>query len=470
MELAVFFTVIYAATVVLGIPLSRLRVPWMFASLLLGIVLAAWNPWSRASASTELAFMGEVGMYLYLFVVGFEMEIDKIFREGKFIVIMAMVLFATELAASSIFIHFAFSISWITALVVGFTFATVGEALLIPIFREFGLLQSSFGQRVLGIAFVDNLFEVLAVILVAVFLLAGHGGDIDTAIGSDGGEQTAAMSYKNSSSPGSAIGSGNDSSRRKDSLRQNTESPSASAKPETAQKNRIFGRPPGRLSLWGAGLSVAALFTLTWLLRKISRRRVKSLLESARVTHVIEMMFAAVLVVFFGFIAIGTYAEAAALGALLAGIAVKPILPEKEDVRVQVTADVRTVAYGVFGVPFFVSVGMHIDLQYLLDHFLLVLILIAIVKVAKILPSLALGYRRFGFKESLATGVSLAMKFSTSIVLIKLLYDTGQIERNLYSVLIAAKILFKFIVPFLLSIMLSSWNIGDKRDKATEHE
>lgn len=60
-------------------------------------------------------------------------------------------------------------------------------------------------------------------------------------------------------------------------------------------------------------------------------------------------------------------------------------------------------------------------------------------------------------------GVALAVKFSSSIVIIKILFEQGLIGAALYSVLITSKIVFKFVIPLLLSYLVKKWNIGGSK-------
>lgn len=57
-------------------------------------------------------------------------------------------------------------------------------------------------------------------------------------------------------------------------------------------------------------------------------------------------------------------------------------------------------------------------------------------------------------------GIALGVRFSTSIVIIKFLFEKAIIGGELYSVLIASSIAFKFIIPFLLSFLITQWKIA----------
>jgi Kef-type K+ transport system membrane component KefB len=56
--------------------------------------------------------------------------------------------------------------SALVAIVVTLSFATVGEAVLLPILSKFGLLKTRFGQLTLGIGTLDDILEVLTLLII----------------------------------------------------------------------------------------------------------------------------------------------------------------------------------------------------------------------------------------------------------------------------------------------------------------
>ncbi|MFH1456440.1 MAG: cation:proton antiporter [archaeon] len=163
----------------------------------------------------------------------------------------------------------------------------------------------------------------------------------------------------------------------------------------------------------------------------------------------------------FAFIGIGLIAEAAALGALLAGMALRNFIHMKR--WAVIDSEIRTMAYVFFAPMFFLWVGVDTDVFYILRYPLLVLAVILIANATKIITSYIMGKDELGKHNSIILGISLTVKFSTSIVIIKLLYENAMIPLNLYSVLIGSTIVFKFFVPFLLSHLITKWKISSKR-------
>jgi Kef-type K+ transport system membrane component KefB len=82
---------------------------------------------------------------------------------------------------------------------------------------------------------------------------------------------------------------------------------------------------------------------------------------------------------------------------------------------------------------------------------------------AKIISSYIFGRKELGTKQSILLGIGLSVRFSTSIVIIKILFDSGLIDVALYSVLIASSIVFKFIIPVMFSNLLVKWGVSKKK-------
>lgn len=392
MEFALFFAAVYLVTLAVGLLLERFRVPWVFAALLLGLAFATYNPFPQVTSSETFAFLGELGMFFFLFVIGLEMDLQEIIDKGRFILKVATGLIALEAIVGALFLHFVFGTPWIVAGIVALSFATVGEAVLLPILEEFGLMESDIGQSIVGVGVIDNLFEILAITLVSVLLgVRAEAGGVNI------------------------------------------------------------------LAVLGA---LAALFGATSLIWRLPNEVLpigRKGFWFSRTEMSEGALFVFVLFIFFTYIRIGSLADAAAIGALLAGIAVENFIPTERFELVE--DDVKAVTYGFFGPLFFLWVGLDANIDYLLTAPLLVIALIVVVKATKIGGSYLLGRSELGGKRSLFMGVSLCVKFSTSIVIVKLLFERGLFGSELYSVLIASTIAFKFIVPFLLAAMYSRWEI-----------
>jgi Kef-type K+ transport system membrane component KefB len=170
----------------------------------------------------------------------------------------------------------------------------------------------------------------------------------------------------------------------------------------------------------------------------------------------IETLFLFVLFIFFVFIGVGEYGEAAPLAAILAGVSVRYSVPRQ---RLEfIDNEIKSLAYGLFAPLFFVWIGASMNVEYLFSFPLLILLVVAVSKGAKLMGSYITGRKELGKHGAILLGIGLSVRFSTSIIIVKFLFDNGVIGQDIYSVIIASSIVFKFIVPTLFSFLSSRWS------------
>jgi len=384
MELMPFLALVYVLTFLLGRLLEKIRIPWLFSALLIGLGIAAYNPFPAITSSDSFNFLAELGMYFLLFIIGFELDLKNIFKQKGFVIKATTAIILAETLFGSILIHYIFDISWFISILVASSFATVGEAVLLPILDEFNLIKTKLGQTIIGVGVLDDVVEVITVIIASV----------------------------------------------------------------------LIGRFAGYTSynIWGNLVVLALLFGFVFILIKLHKR-----INTFKFKD-ISSIFLFVMFFMFLFIGIGKYVESAALGALLAGIAIKNILPD--DKLEFIDSEIKTMAYGLFAPIFFLWVGIDTDMSYMIKFPLLILLVMLMTNTTKIVTSYLVGKKTLGGRKSIILGISLCVKFSTSIVIIKMLFENGLIPITLYSILIGTTIAFKFAVPFLLSYFIRRWKIG----------
>ena len=174
----------------------------------------------------------------------------------------------------------------------------------------------------------------------------------------------------------------------------------------------------------------------------------------------IETMFLFILFVFFVFIGVGAYADAAPLGAIFAGIVVRLFI---HDERLEfVENELKSVTYGLFAPLFFVWIGSELSIGYLVSSPLLILLVLVVSNGAKLLGSYLIGRKELGVKGSVLLGVGLSVRFSTSIIIIRFLFDHGIIGDRVYSVVVASSIVFMFVVPLLFSRLAIRWKFASR--------
>jgi len=329
-------------------------------------------------------------MYFLLFIIGLELNIKEIVKQGWFISNLSFWIVLSESVLGMLFMHYIFGVSWGVSVLTATSFATVGEAILIPILDEFKIVRTKFGQVLLGIGALDDVVELVTIIAASILM--------GTSLGHSG------------------------------------------------------------YSLSTNFLYIALLFVIPFSLQ----------LYQSKIPHLrfkrIPSLFLAGLVVLFAFVGVGSLVDSAALGALFAGISLRNLLSEYKIIRFEKI--MRILAYGFFVPIFFLYVGVEVDLKYLFTVPLLIVLLLLITNTTKIFVSYLLARKKLGKRKSILLGIGLSAKFSTSIVIITMLYGRGIISIELYSVLIGSMILSEFIIPVLFSLLLKKWNLNFRTIKS----
>jgi len=379
-ELFLFLALIFISIFIIGRLLEKIRVPWIFAALLIGALLAFNNPFEMVTSSDPFILLANLGMYFLLFVIGFEIDLTKMKKMQTFILKSTFFIIFLEAFFGTLVIHFVFGYDLLISFIVALSFATVGEAILIPILDEFKIINTKLGQSIIGIGTLDDIIEIMLIIAVVFIVGTGTNGHISIS------------------------------------------------------------------------LTIGALFLLFGLAYGLTR--LEEIGKKFKFIN-IDMLFLFVLFVFFLFLGVGELASAAPVAALLAGIALKTFIPEKRLKKVE--SEVKTMCYGFFAPIFFIWIGISIDIHYIIAFPLLVILIVVISSLAKLLGSYITGRKELGVKQSILLGIGLSVRFSTGIIIIKILLDNNIIGLELYSVLIASSVVFQFLVPILFSTFLARW-------------
>ena len=163
--------VTFAFSLGLGFLLEKyLKMPWMFSALFLGIIFSSFGLFQSTIQDETFNVLSTMGMLFLLFMIGFNLEIGQMKRFGKHILKGAILIIGLEAVVVGALLFFLFPAqiggSPLVAIVVALSFATVGEAVLLPILAKFNLLKTKFGQLTLGIGTLDDILEVLTLIMI----------------------------------------------------------------------------------------------------------------------------------------------------------------------------------------------------------------------------------------------------------------------------------------------------------------
>ncbi|HSB46941.1 MAG TPA: cation:proton antiporter [Candidatus Bilamarchaeum sp.] len=389
LNIFLFISFSFLFTYLAGRFMERFRIPWIFAALLLGSLLAISNPFGAITSSDTFTFLAQLGMYFLLFIVGFEINVGDLRKKSGFIFKATFFIIAFEGVLGSIFVHYVFGYDWIISILVSMSFATVGEAILIPILDEFRIINTPLGQTIIGIGTLDDIVEILTLIGAVVLIGARSSSEVSVA---------------------------------------------------------------------GVLASLAVLFAMAYALTRLKKQGRKFGYSG------IETLFLLTIFVLFLFLGVGDYADTTPLAALLAGIALGNFLPRTRRERIQ--SELKAVCYGLFAPLFFIWVGASMDFGYLAAAPLLVIAITVVSKAGKLISSYIVGRKELGTRGSILLGIALSVRFSTSIIVLKILYENGLIRSDVYSVLLASTIVFKFIVPLLLSNLLVRWGFAKPLGRA----
>jgi len=226
----------------------------------------------------------------------------------------------------------------------------------------------------------------------------------------------------------------------------------------------------GTVSVWittagsGPGLDAGAiaeiitntaLFVATaWAVRALLVVRLSHWLK-ARVSNLILLM----IIVLFVF---GGFAEYVGLGlvvgAIVAGIIMRPVFIAAAETGEQATKAVRAVSYGFFGIIFFLWIGMSVDLNGLAEAPELAGLLFLAAFAGKLGGIfLMVPLKKITPKEALAIGIGLNARLTTEIIVAKLLLDANLIGTELFTALVASSSLSTIVVPLAFSTLVYRW-------------
>ncbi len=170
MNIFLLISIALLFTYFLGKFLEKAHIPWIFASLLFGVGLAVYNPFEIITSSGAFNFLAQLGMYFLLFIVGFEINIKKLKNQGKFIIKVSTFTLLLSIVLGIFVVKYFFDVSWLVSLLVSVSFATVGEAILVPILDKLKMINTKIGQSIIGVGTIDDVVEILALLLTTLLI------------------------------------------------------------------------------------------------------------------------------------------------------------------------------------------------------------------------------------------------------------------------------------------------------------
>ena len=209
------------------------------------------------------------------------------------------------------------------------------------------------------------------------------------------------------------------------------------------------------------GVAAAVLASLIWVGQRVMRR-VFDTVAHIRSTELF-VLTALWVVVALAYVTASS-GLSMALGAFVGGM-----LISETAYRHQVEADIRPFR-DIFLGFFFITVGMMLDLGYVLTHFPLLLLAVFLLVAGKGIVVLAISLlARCSLDGALRTAAQLAQAGEFGLVLIGLAREQKLIADDVFQITLTAMLLSMFIAPFLISLtsrMSSHLTRGDWSHKA----
>ena len=206
--------------------------------------------------------------------------------------------------------------------------------------------------------------------------------------------------------------------------------------------------------IWTVVMNVAIFVAVAWFVRRFV------LVPLSRWTRIkvsnLVMLMILVLFLFGGF---AEYADLGlVVGAIVAGILMRPVFDAAGAAGEGADRATRAVAYGFFGVIFFLWVGMSVDLEGMLKAPELAILLFLAAFVGKLLGIfLMVPMKKLTVKEAWTVGIGLNARLTTEIIVAKLLLDAKLIDIQLFTALVAASSVSTIVVPLLFSVLVARW-------------
>jgi CPA2 family monovalent cation:H+ antiporter-2 len=149
-----------------------------------------------------------------------------------------------------------------------------------------------------------------------------------------------------------------------------------------------------------------------------------------------------------------------AFGAFIAGM----VISESDYVH-QALSDIIPLR-DVFGLLFFVSIGMLLDPSFLISHINMILILISLVIIGKGIIFAVLS-RFFGYRNviPLAIGLGLCQVGEFSFVLARVGVNTHSIDNELYSLVLTTAVVTMFLTPFISGLTTPVYSLYKSKFK-----
>jgi Ca2+-transporting ATPase len=164
-------------------------------------------------------------------------------------------------------------------------------------------------------------------------------------------------------------------------------------------------------------------------------------------------------VILFGLGGLSEYAGLGmVMGAITAGMLMRPEYDRAGVVGEQVTQAVQLGSYGFFGLLFFFWVGLNADLGGMIQEPVLAILLFLAAFVGKLLGVFVMvPMGKISVREAWTIGIGLNARLTTEIIVAQLLLSAELIDVHLFTALLAASAVSTISVPLLFALLVRRW-------------
>lgn len=379
-------TVALAVAFVGGFVATRLHLPSIVGYLLAGVAVGPFTPGFIADShlAPELA---EIGVILLMFGVGIHFSLRDLLAVRAIAIpgAVGQIAIATALG-TGVALMWGWTLG--AGLVLGLALSVASTVVLVRALMDRGLLDSTHGRVAVGWLIVEDLFTVLALVLLPVLALS-LGGDHVDGQGAAPGAWSLALA---------------------------------------------LAATLGKVALFGLFVFLVAARVVPWLLVQVARAGSRELFTLAVLAIALGIAFGSAML----------FGVSLALGAFVAGVVVG-----ESDLSHQAAADALPFR-DAFAVLFFVSVGMLFDPSILQQMPGPMLTVLAVIVVGKPLSALLIVFA-FGhpIRTGLTVAAGLGQIGEFSFILAELGRALGLLPREAYNLVIAGALLSIALNPVL---------------------
>jgi len=432
----------FAAAWVLGIITQKLRLSPIVGYLLAGVVIGPYTPGfvGDVNLASQLA---EVGVILLMFGVGLHFHLKDLLAV-KGIAVPGAVVQSLVATAAAMVVFYLMGMPLRTGMVIGMAMSVASTVVLLRVLMDKHVLSSAPGHAAVGWLIVEDIFTVLALVMVP--MLAAMGGGIELP----GATEPAVAAVRELPADASLLEQARHAYEVAKAGLASAEAAELKAHAGDAGGWKAIAWAVGKLVALVAIVLLAGSKVVPWILIRVAKLRSRELFTLT--VLVLSIAIAVGSAVFFG--------ASVALGAFLAGMVVA-----QSPVSHQAAADALPMR-DAFAVLFFVAVGMLFDPRFIIEEPVMTAAGLGIVLLVKPLTALlvvaVLGYP---VRTGLTVALGLAQIGEFSFILAQVSRDQGLILPEHYSLLVACAIISITLNPLIFGRIdqIEAWLKGRPR-------